>query len=87
MAGIGSVAGAVVGRWPNPWWALAITAGAVLVVLAVLSFVLDLVPRRAPQAVTPSTSIPPPRTIDLRPFIVWSPQSTVGTSLGCTWKP
>jgi hypothetical protein len=72
VAGIPLIAAAVIGRWPNPWWAIAITAGAALVVLAVMGFIVDVLPKDAPKAThTPEA---PPRLIELRPFVIWSPQ-------------
>ena len=76
VAGVGSIAVAVVSRWPNPWLALAIAVGAALVALAVLSFILDLAPKRA--AVTAPASVQTQRRIDLRHWVVWSPQPNGG---------
>lgn len=76
VAGIPLVASAVLGRWPNPWWAIAVSAGAALIVLAVVGVVLDIAPKQ--NAAVPPASPMPLRTIDLRPFVVWSPQANGG---------
>jgi len=72
VAGIPLIAGAVIGRWPNPWSAIAVAAGAILIVLAAMGFVLDLMPKAGPEPTATPTA--PPRLIELRPFVVWSPQ-------------
>lgn len=75
-AGVGLIAGALIGSWPNPWSAIAIASGVLLILLAVTSFILDLVPRRAREVAAASAS--PPRSIDLRHYVVWSPQPNGG---------
>jgi hypothetical protein len=72
VAGIPLIAGAVIGRWPNPWWAISVSAGAALIAVAVMGFALDFVPKHS-AGLTPASHVPL-RSIDLRPFVIWSPQ-------------
>src|SRR6266851_7849718 len=71
VTGIALIAGAVTSKWPNPWVAIAVTAGGLLVLLAMIAIILDVITRDGRVAnPTPAS----PLTIDLRPFVVFSPQ-------------
>lgn len=64
--GVPLIAAAVIGNWPNPWWAASVTIGLLLIVLSVAGFILDQVSKDDEgRASLPSQRPAPPSPITI----------------------